>query len=75
MADDIANLMLEMLRAVRATQDAHSSRFDRLDLRLAAIEAHMAGFQFQEVHQNAEMDDLRARLSRIEKRLELVDGD
>ena len=74
MTDETANLVLEHLRAIRATLDHHSRQFADIQLRLTGIEQHMAGFQISEVRQNSELDRVKERLDRIEKRLELVDG-
>jgi|CXWL01.1.fsa_nt_gi predicted nuclease with TOPRIM domain len=74
MAKEPDSLVLEHLRAIRETQDRHTQAFTDVQLRLSAIENHMAGFQFSEVRQNSELDRLRARLERIEQRLELADA-
>ncbi|MDX2238801.1 MAG: hypothetical protein NW203_14655 [Hyphomonadaceae bacterium] len=73
MSDDTANLVLEHLRAIRADLSEVRSGVARLDVRMGTIETHPAGFQLSEVRQNSELDQLRARLDRIEKRLELVE--
>lgn len=74
MAKEPDSLVLEHLRAIRETQDRHTQAFTDVQLRLSAIENHMVGFQFSEVRQNSELDRLRARLERIEQRLELADA-
>ncbi|BCU06350.1 hypothetical protein [Allochromatium tepidum] len=38
MSAEIDSLVLEHLRAIRATQAEHSERLDRMDLRLSVIE-------------------------------------
>ncbi|WP_295583281.1 hypothetical protein [uncultured Lamprocystis sp.] len=38
MTADIESLVLEHLRAIRAKQDHHSERLDRIEIRLSAIE-------------------------------------
>jgi predicted nucleic acid-binding Zn-ribbon protein len=75
MTEDTTNLVLERLRAIKATLDQHTKRFDDIELRLAAIESHMAGFQLSEVRHNSELDRVKQRRDRIERRLELADGE
>ena len=73
MAKEPDNLVLEHLHAIREVLDQHTRSFADLQLRLSGIETHMAGFQIGEVRQNTELDSLRARIERIEKRLELAE--
>ena len=74
MAKEPENLVLEHLRAMREILDLHTQSFADIQLRLSGIETHMAGFQISEVRQSNELDRLRERVMRIEKRLELADG-
>jgi hypothetical protein len=74
MAKEPDNLVLEHLRAIREVLELHSQAFTDVQLRLSGIETHMAGFQISEVRQSNELDRLRERINRIEKRLELADG-
>jgi tetrahydromethanopterin S-methyltransferase subunit G len=73
-AKEPENLVLEHLRAIREVLDQHTRSFADVQLRLSGIETHMAGFQISEVRQNTELDGLRSRIERIEKRLELVES-
>ena len=74
MAKEPDNLVLERLREIREILDQHTRSFTDVQLRLSGIETHMAGFQISEVRQSTELDRLRERIDRIEKRLELADG-
>ncbi len=74
MAKEPENLVLEHLRAIRDVLDRHTQVFLDVQLRLSGIETHMAGFQITEVRQSNELDRLRERVDRIEKRLELAEG-
>ena len=74
------NLVLEMLRAIRAKQDRHDERFDEIIQRLGRLEVSIAGLRRDAAHgeetqveQEARMDRLARRIERIEKRLELTD--
>lgn len=73
MTDDTANLVLEHLRAIRAKQDEHSDRLDRIEIQLSAVGQQMAGLTAAVYSGKSEVDDLRRRVERIERRLELVD--
>jgi uncharacterized coiled-coil protein SlyX len=81
MTDDIDSLVLEHLRAIRATQDKHTERFARIESRINNLELTVAGMRRDLAHmygeiveQHAHTDQLVARIERIERRLELQDG-
>jgi hypothetical protein len=48
-------------------------KVDAVIRRLGIIEGHVANFHGSEAAQNAEIDRIKQRLDRIERRLELVD--
>jgi predicted nuclease with TOPRIM domain len=73
MAEKSENLVLEHLRAIRTDMGQLKEGVDRVELRLASIEGHIASFQLSETRQNSELDKLCQRIDRIEKRLELAD--
>jgi hypothetical protein len=73
MADETDNLVLEHLRAIRAVLDQHTKALTDIQMPLTGMDQHTAGFMISETRQNSEIDELRARLARIEKRLELAD--
>jgi uncharacterized coiled-coil protein SlyX len=80
MKDNIENLVLEHLRAIRAGQDGLVERLDRVESRLTNLEVTTAGLRRDLAHmygevieQNASYDGLRARIDRIERRLEIRD--
>jgi hypothetical protein len=60
------NLVLEHLRAIRATQDKHSEDFREVKGRLGILEQQYAIISVR-------LDRMDERVSRIERRLELVD--
>lgn len=43
MSDEIADLILNMLRAIRSKQDEHDRKFDEVITRLGALERDFAG--------------------------------
>lgn len=74
MTQEVENLVLEHLRAMR-----HSLRRLELDvsdikIRVSATERHLGEQQLQMSAINICLDHLDERVSRIEKRLELVDA-
>lgn len=70
MADDF-NLVLEHLRHIRAKQDAHDRRFDRIEDELRSVNNHLGGFFRSINHADSDIAELKSRLERIEKRLDL----
>ena len=72
MTEETENLVLEHLRAIRGVLDQHSKALADIQLRPTGMDQHMAGFMVSEVRQNTELDELRARMDRIERRLELA---
>jgi tetrahydromethanopterin S-methyltransferase subunit G len=50
-----------------------SDRIGRVELRLTAVEGHLANLLLAEASQNSEIDKIKRRLDRIERRLDLVD--
>ena len=73
MADETTNIVLEHLRHIRARVDGLTDDVRQVILRLGAIERHVAGLHISDVSQNAEIDMLKTRLDRVERRLELTD--
>ena len=77
-AEELASVTLEHLRAIRATQSDHTERFARLESRINSLELVVAGMRRDLSHmygdiveQRARMDQLTARVERLERRLEL----
>jgi tetrahydromethanopterin S-methyltransferase subunit G len=74
MTEETTNLVLEHLRHIRSRVDGLSDDMRQVVLRLGSIERHIAGLHVSDVGQNAELDRVKERLDRIERRLELADG-
>ena len=74
MIEETTNLVLEHLRHIRSRVDGLTDDMRQVILRLGAIERHNAGLNISDVSQNAEIDQIKGRLQRIERRLELNDG-
>jgi hypothetical protein len=73
MADTTDNLVLEHLRHIRAKVDRTDQRLDSVEMRIGAIERILSGHHVSEFNQNEELDRLKLRMDRVEKRLQLVD--
>jgi hypothetical protein len=74
MADETSNIILEHLRHIRGKVDNTDRNLEVLTLRVGAMERILAGNYQVEVVQNVELDRLKSRVDRIERRLELSDG-
>ena len=74
MADNVDNLVLEHLRYLRKGQDALTEDVKMLILRMGSVERSLSAHGVAEVQQNSEIDRLRIRVDRIERRLELNDS-
>jgi archaellum component FlaC len=66
MTDETANLILENLRRIRASQERTELDIGEMKVRLSAVEVQTGTI-------NQRLDRLEDRVSRIERRLELVD--
>lgn len=73
MADDTDNLILEHLRAIRATQAEHGERLNRIELRLAAVEQTLGSLYALSGSDRESLTSLTRRVERLERRLELRD--
>ncbi|MEM6438676.1 MAG: hypothetical protein AAF763_03115 [Pseudomonadota bacterium] len=70
---EVENLMLEHLKAIRADiatlrDDMHGMRVE-----MTAMRQQMASMFTMQEHHHSEIASLKARISRIETRLDLVD--
>lgn len=70
---DVDNLVLEQLRAIRGDIAEIKGDLHFLSQRVGALEQHMARLITMIPTYNDEMEKLRKRVSRIERRLELTD--
>ena len=73
MIDQSDNMMLQILKKLQEGQSRLEAGQRQTNERLAAIEHHMAGFHVSLITYNDEMDALKSRVERIERRLELAD--
>jgi hypothetical protein len=73
MTEETTNLVLEHLRHIRSRVDGLTDDMRQVILRLGAVERHVAGVHISDVSQNSEIDLIKRRLERVERRLELTD--
>ncbi len=74
MAEEVSSLVLEQLRHIRYGVDALRETAADHGVRLSAIEEHTGQELVQLAALNKRMDRFDERLSRIERRLELVEA-
>jgi tetrahydromethanopterin S-methyltransferase subunit G len=70
---EVDNIILDELRAIRGTLADHTERFDRIEHRLATVEHRLAAIMAAAAFDRADLDSLRHRIERIERRLELTE--
>lgn len=73
MSNGTDNLVLEHLRHIRGRVDSLAEDMRQVKLRLGVIEGHIAATIMSDAGQNVELDRVKERLDRIERRLELAD--
>jgi tetrahydromethanopterin S-methyltransferase subunit G len=71
MTEDTSNVVLEHLRYIRTRLDSVETAVQQLTMRFSAVEGHIAADHVNEAVQNSEIDRLKLRVDRIERRLEL----
>ena len=74
MAEEPRDLVLEYLRRIDRKVDDLQEGFRLFNVRVAATESHVSGLHVSDVQQNSEIDRIKERLQRIERRLELTEG-
>lgn len=73
MVDEQTNLLLEHLRRIDRKVDGLLEEFRLFNLRVGTAESHVASLHVSDVHQGGEIDRIKLRLDRIERRLELAE--
>ena len=74
MTDDVAQLMLEHLKHIRATTDAMALDIIDIKSRLSGLELQVGQVQVSLAGQAQRIDRLEERIARIERRLDLVEA-
>jgi predicted nuclease with TOPRIM domain len=73
LSDERGDLILNMLRAIRAEQGAQREKLDEIIIRLGRLEREVAGLHGDYASLSIRLDNLDRRVGRIEQRLELVE--
>lgn len=74
MTDNVENLILEHLRALRGSMDRMEERMGRVEDRVSSLGRHTAVLVSDVAGVRVSIDQLDRRVDRIEKRLDLVDA-
>jgi chromosome segregation ATPase len=74
MTADIDNSVLEQLRAIRADSAELKSHAGSTNLQLASMGQQIGALTTAVYGGHSELEELRRRLERVERRLELVDN-
>ena len=79
MADNVENMMLELLKRIQGTLETLTNRVEELGVRQTETHTSVLGLRRDQVndaevsaHLQVQMDRMRSRLDRIERRLELT---
>ena len=73
MTDDTTNLVLEHLRAIRSDIARLANRMETMAVELVPIRQHLGGVVTIQDHDHGDIAEIKSRLDRIERRLELTE--
>lgn len=74
MSEQTESMVLELLRRIRASQDRTEADVADIKLRMSAMETHLGQMQVQFAGLNSRMDRFDERVTRIERRLGLIEA-
>ncbi len=74
MTDEPDSIVLRYLRRLDAKVDRIDARLEDLSGEVRSLKTHMAGFMQSEATRDSADAELRMRVGRIERRLDLQDG-
>jgi hypothetical protein len=74
MTNDTSNIVLEHLRHIRAAVDEMKAQINHFIMRVGVIERNAVTLHVSDASQNEEIDRIKVRSDRIERRLELNDS-
>jgi hypothetical protein len=74
MADETTSLVLEHLRHIRSAVDDMRAEMKHFIMRMGLAERNVVSLHVADASQNVEIDRIKERLERIERRLELSEG-
>jgi septal ring factor EnvC (AmiA/AmiB activator) len=70
---DAADLTYEMMKRLHGEFAEFRQDIGSMKLRMSSVEQHIGALTVDVARINADIDDIRTRLGRIEKRLDLVE--
>jgi hypothetical protein len=70
---EMDNIVLEHRRAIRGDMARMMDRIDTISAEMSAMRQHMAAMLTIQQHDHSDIANIKVRLERIEKRLDLVD--
>jgi len=73
MSENVENLLLEHMRAMRAMLERLERNDEEFKLRFAAMDAHLNAMHQDNFQQRSSFSDLDQRIKRLERRMELRD--
>lgn len=73
--EEPTNLLLEYMRRFDARQGRFEDQLHDMSARLASIESYLATMHGDVARHGGEIEAIKARLVRIERRLDIVPGD
>jgi tetrahydromethanopterin S-methyltransferase subunit G len=73
MTDEVGNIILEHLKAMRSSLSRLEGKVDTVAAEMLAVRQHQQGSDTLLNHDHDEIAAMKARLDRIEHRLELVE--
>jgi hypothetical protein len=73
MNEKVENLVLEQLRAMRATSDRILDEIRAIKSEMTSIRHHVRGIEVLQDQDHGDIAAMKVRLDRVERRLELVD--
>jgi len=73
MNEKVENLILEHLRVMRSDIASINDELRGMRSEMRAMKQHMAAFMTHEITQDGDIAELKIRLDRVEKRLDLAD--
>jgi hypothetical protein len=73
MNENVENLVLEHLRAIRADMVRLADSMRTMQSEMSAMRQHLAGVVTLQEHDHGDIAALKSRVDRIEKRLDLVE--
>lgn len=74
MSDETQNVVLQHLRHIRGKVDRLDENVLTMALRVDSVERILARQSMTDANQNADLHDLKARVERIERHLELPEA-